>query len=138
MHVAAQQNRICSGAFQRCGFTLVEIMVTVCILAILTAIALPNFIKYRSTAQMNACVANLKTVQAAYEQAKLMGGGTVGGGQVSISHLIATDGYIKKHLWCPADKSKLDDAAYEIGEDEQPLCIAHGSDEEFPHRLTRP
>ncbi|MEG1552326.1 MAG: type II secretion system protein [Kiritimatiellia bacterium] len=57
----------------RKGFTLVEIMIVVAIIGVLAAIAIPNFVKSRKTAQKNACIANLKQIQGGIEQALMNG-----------------------------------------------------------------
>jgi prepilin-type N-terminal cleavage/methylation domain-containing protein len=54
--------------FRSNGFTLVEIMIVVAIIGLLAAIAIPNFIKARSTSQSNSCINNLRQIDAAIQQ----------------------------------------------------------------------
>jgi len=81
------------------GFTLVEIMIVVAIIAILAAVAIPNFVKYRRNSQASACVSNLKQIQGAIEQARM-----AGKTEYADEDLFGEKGYIKnaEKPTCPA------------------------------------
>ena len=53
---------------QRKGFTLVEIMIVVAIIALLAAIAIPSFMKSRQDSRKSACINNLRLLDHAKQQ----------------------------------------------------------------------
>ena len=83
---------------RKSGFTLVEIMIVVAIIGLLAAIAIPNFIKARTTSQMNACINNLRQVDGAIQQWALENK------KDSASTVAFTDisGYLKNSVICPS------------------------------------
>jgi len=78
----------------RRAFTLVEIMIVVAIIGLLAAIAIPSFIKARQASQTNACINNLRQIDAAKEQWAL-NTGAVNGEPAIATGTDGVDSYIK-------------------------------------------
>lgn len=74
-------------SFAARGFTLVEIMIVVVIIALLAAIAIPTFVKIRATSQDKAISNNLRQLLFAADQYFLESGNTT----VAFSDLVGTN-----------------------------------------------
>lgn len=91
------------------GFTLIEIMIVVAIIAILAAVAIPNFVKYRNDSQRSSCISNMKQLQTAGEQYLITYGADKAPGTAD---LCGKTLYIKTTPVCP-----YDNATYTIAND---------------------
>ena len=80
------------------GFTLVEIMIVVAIIAILAGIAIPNFVSSRKRSQATACVANMRLIANAKEQFYINHPTET----PSLQNLVGTDKDMKTTPICPA------------------------------------
>lgn len=71
------------------GFTLIELLIVVIILAILAAIAIPQFSASTADAQLSALDANLSTVRSAIEQYRVQHAGNAYPGAVAVAAGVA-------------------------------------------------
>jgi prepilin-type N-terminal cleavage/methylation domain-containing protein len=85
---------------KKSGFTLVEIMIVVAIIGLLAAIAIPSFMKARTTSQQNACIENLRQIEGGKEQWAM----SANKAQGDAFETTAVAAYIKGNVFplCPA------------------------------------
>ena len=103
---------------RKSGFTLVEIMIVVAIIGLLAAIAIPNFIRARTTSQKNACINNLRQIDGAIQQWALENK------KDSAATVAFTDisPYLKNSVICPSGGTAFSDS-YTISDVQtKPLC----------------
>jgi prepilin-type N-terminal cleavage/methylation domain-containing protein len=92
------------GRLNKKGFTLAEIMIVVLVIGLLAAIAIPNFVKARETAQKNTCINNLRLIDASKGQYALENDVSTGSTTPSSTNLAE---YFKDSVFptCPTDNS---------------------------------
>jgi hypothetical protein len=125
-HISHSRIARSGGALQGQGLALggmitgyIGIAMMIFVLPMLAAIAIPSFVKARSTAQQNACMNNLRQIDAAKEQWALAGKKT-NGSEIALSEV---NEYIKGSATpiCPTGGSYT---YSNIGTD--PQCSTHG------------
>ena len=103
---------------RKSGFTLVEIMIVVAIIGLLAAIAIPNFIKARTTSQQNACINNLRQIDGAIQQWALEN-------KKDVSQTVAFSDistYLKFATICPSGGTDFSDSYTIVDVGTKPVC----------------
>jgi len=99
------------------GFSIIEIMAVVLLIALVLAIAIPNLVESRKRAQTNVCITNLRRIEEA--KAVWVANGAVGE-ENSMVTLVPT--YIKRTSSCPAG------GIYTVGDrNTSPTCTESGN-----------
>ena len=100
------------------AFTLVEVVMAVCLVALLAVVAIPNFLKARATAWQGACVSNLRHIDDAMQQWALENGKSESAavGFTDISP------YLRRSVVCPAGGAAFENSYQVTIVGDTPTC----------------
>lgn len=91
----------------RGGFTLIELMLVIALIAMLAAILVPNFLRVRSRSQLTGCKQNCKTIATALELYS-----AENSTKFPTNLTLLTPKYLKTMATCPATGSDTYSASY--------------------------
>lgn len=92
------------------GFTLIELMIVIAIIAILAAVLIPNIIRARGRSLLTACTTNLRNIGTAVEMYNVDNNGRYPAGLGGL-----TPNYIKTVPTCPSAGSDSYSGSYSSG-----------------------
>jgi hypothetical protein len=125
-HVAYSRIRRSAGALTGQGLALgglitgyIAIALSIFLIPLMAAIAIPNFVKARSTAQMNACIGNLRQIDGAIQQWAL-DNKKADDAPVTFNDISP---YLKTTLICPAGGTTFDDSYSITTVGQRPTCL---------------
>ena len=107
-------------------------MIVVAIIGLLAAMAIPNFIKARTTTQMNACINNLRQIDGSIQQWALEKSqpATASVGFTDISP------YLKSSITCPSGGTAFSDSYTIVDVSTKPVCKKVSSTHVLPADTT--
>jgi prepilin-type N-terminal cleavage/methylation domain-containing protein len=117
----------------RRGFTLVEIMIVVTVIGLLAAIAIPNVLHARTTAQTKTCIGNLRMIDTAKQQWALESGAMATSVPVASNiqpYLGRGNGVLPL---CPLDSQQSFATSYNLNNCQtSPTCVVDPTDHALP------